>query len=452
MIGRKRIKVLQVAPKLGIGGIERTVQLYTRHLDRRWFKLSVCGAIGGGVRAGQLADEGYPVFTADGDLRRFEQHVSEGRYDVVHFHRWPGDAKFVRAARTAGVHVIVDTNVFGRPLEGDDLIDVRCFIGKMVAMRYRKWAGLSREEFMETCRVIYTPIDLAELDRCRKQLDGLPSLTHRLGVAPNARLIGRVGRPSPTKWSSLCVQMMTHLVKEHPEVIYVALGAHDSFRRRVEQAGLSSYFIYLDPSPNFCDLIELYSALQVLCYSSINGEIMSGVISEAMACGVPVVVNSTPLRDNGQVEQVDHGENGFIANDPESFASAVSYLLSNPEVTRSMGRAARTKVENHYAAERTVACLGKIYVQTLLERGARLPRGVVAGTSSVEFDPAPREIMAFETEYGRRLRTCWGTPNYLHIWISEKMLMNYTVHSMLAGIKRRWMALRKEKGTGICSE
>ena len=42
-----------------------------------------------------------------------------------------------------------------------------------------------------------------------------------------------------------------------------------------------------------------------------------------MALGVPVVTNATPWTDNAQVEVVDNGVNGWVANHPRSFAEAV---------------------------------------------------------------------------------------------------------------------------------
>lgn len=434
------IKVLQVSRGLGIGGIERTVQLFTRHLDRRWFAVSVCGTHSGGIRGEQMASEGHDVFSAHGCPDRFREYVRDRGFDVVHFHETAGDTEFVRTAKDSGVSLIVETSVFGRPSAAvDDFIDIKCFVAKFAAVRYAAWTG-GGEEFFSKARVIYTPIDLQEIDNCRQIDTARADLLGRLHIPNGARIIGRPGRAHPSKWSPIIVRMMKDLLKSEPRVMFLAWGAPPEFRRCVESQGLASQFVYLEPSPNFAELVAFYSVLEILTYASENGEIMSGVLSEAMACQLPVVVDSTPLRDNGQIEQLDHGETGLVASNPTSFAEAVSYLLRNPEEARRLGQNGRKKVEEHYSVRKVVKCLTKIYIDGLQAAGKAVSPELLSEVRSYQLDPTGTEVRGFADEYRRRLRQSWGPHRRVEVGVAEHLAWNVHLHNV--GRRLKWLVPR----------
>ncbi len=63
-----------------------------------------------------------------------------------------------------------------------------------------------------------------------------------------------------------------------------------------------------------------------------------------MACGLPVVTHPCEgLRDNAQLELVDHGVTGLIATSVEDYATAVKYLFTHPDEARKMGQAGYEK-------------------------------------------------------------------------------------------------------------
>jgi len=63
-----------------------------------------------------------------------------------------------------------------------------------------------------------------------------------------------------------------------------------------------------------------------------------------MACGLPVV--ASPVGVNRQL--VEHGVNGFLADTPHEWKSALLTLSQDGELRRRMGRAGREKVEQTY--------------------------------------------------------------------------------------------------------
>lgn len=75
------------------------------------------------------------------------------------------------------------------------------------------------------------------------------------------------------------------------------------------------------------------------------------VIAEAMACGVPVVVESRV----GASKHVEHGVNGFIANTDDEVVAAVERLRADPALRTSMSAAARASIARAHTPEATRA-------------------------------------------------------------------------------------------------
>jgi glycosyltransferase involved in cell wall biosynthesis len=75
-----------------------------------------------------------------------------------------------------------------------------------------------------------------------------------------------------------------------------------------------------------------------------------------MACGLPVV--ASPVGVNRQI--VEHGVNGFLAETPEQWATALRTLCADPALRARMGAAGRRKVEQHYSLQVTAPRLVQI--------------------------------------------------------------------------------------------
>ena len=66
-----------------------------------------------------------------------------------------------------------------------------------------------------------------------------------------------------------------------------------------------------------------------------------------MACGLPVV--ASPVGVNAEI--VEHGVNGFLAENPDDWSRALKALIGNPELRRQMGAAGRKRVEERYSLQ-----------------------------------------------------------------------------------------------------
>ncbi len=66
-----------------------------------------------------------------------------------------------------------------------------------------------------------------------------------------------------------------------------------------------------------------------------------------MACGLPVV--ASPVGVNGQI--VEHGANGFLAQDMNEWEQALRCLLNDQDMRRHIGAKGREHVEAWYSLQ-----------------------------------------------------------------------------------------------------
>ena len=90
-------------------------------------------------------------------------------------------------------------------------------------------------------------------------------------------------------------------------------------------------------------------------------DILPTVITEAMACRLPVV--STTV--TGIPEMVKHGETGLLVEpgDEAAMADAIAELGADPERRRRMGEAGRKRAEELFTFQATAAVLGERFVR-----------------------------------------------------------------------------------------
>ena len=94
-------------------------------------------------------------------------------------------------------------------------------------------------------------------------------------------------------------------------------------------------------------LRALYSAADVMVVPSLQ-ETFGQTVSEAMACGTPVVAFGA----TGLVDIIDHQRNGYLARayDETSLAEGIEWVLRHPD-PKGLGLAARKKVVDAFRSE-----------------------------------------------------------------------------------------------------
>ena len=357
-------RVLHVLCSLGLGGTEKTMQLFVTHLDReRFFPAVWCPEPG--PRGEMLRAIGVPVITGEdfaAAAARFAPHI-------VHVHRagWP-QPELLRPLRAAfrqdpdnrvdRLPRIVETNVFGRhdPSPSGRLIDATLLVSEFCADRLRTAEGRRIEPPRH--RVLYNPVDT----------DTFAKLTPDPAVRDYARpVFGRISRPDPGKWSMVVLEALPLVREVVPEFTFLVIGGTDEARTFVREHDLDAQVRFLPPVRTDADLADFFNQLSFFAHANKTGESFGLVIAEAMAAGLAVITHPCgDWKDNAQTELVRHGQTGVVAEGSQAYANAIARLLREPETCRAMGAAGQERARL-FRVQDVVRKLEDVYREVLAQ-------------------------------------------------------------------------------------
>jgi len=413
-----KINVLQVCNYLGLGGTEKVLQLLAANLNRDHFSCSVCAADSLGPRADLLKGQGIEVDAAGNDLNKLTEILINRKIDLLHWHSSGEPEPFVLiAAKQAKVPVVVRTNVFGAddPSSLAREVSVNVFVSKMCFLRYQRRHKLKLEDFYRDNKVIYNPVEFLAIEQAKPDSALIEELKISYGIGSKDPVIGRIGRSDDSKFGAISIDMMKYLVKLQPKVKFIAVGITQAKLRKIRHSNISGNFVFVDPTFDSRKLYQLYHLLDLYVHSAPWGESFGCSIAEAMACAKPVVTHSTPHWDNAQIELVDHGVTGLVANTPRLYAQAVDSLLSNPEKAKCMGEAGYLKAKNNFDILKIARQTEKLYLDKLVEKGYSFAKELMDYHISLEFPISLEEITSYQDDYKRRLKASFGKENALEI-------------------------------------
>ncbi len=345
----KKIRVLHACNQLGIGGTEKTIQVFLKYLDRSRFEVYACGLKSGGVRVKALEDLGVPVIVQPTDLTSL---VRELKIDIYHVHRSGDSEPGTLPEKQQGWPRIVETNVFEAfDQVQDELIDGHIFVSKFSRDHYLR---LNRQKTGVRYEAIYNPVDFEE---CAS------------GVRSFGATIGRCSRADDQKWHDVCVKSLPKIFRKVPGVKCVLQGATDRVKAQLQKLALTERVTLLEPS---LDVASFYRQIDIFIHGSRVGETFGCVIAEAMSNGIPVVTLSTPQRgkSNAQAELVEHNVTGLVCRWRWQYAGAVIELLNNHELREAFGKRSREKAREQFEASRLTKELERLYGNILdISRG-----------------------------------------------------------------------------------
>jgi len=380
-----KLKILEISNGLGVGGAGRTLQTFCRYLDKEKFDVKIACVFEGGKRAEELSKEGFTVTIFKGDVSRLKDYLRQEKFDVLHIHRRGAfEPHWQEILKDRFVPYVVETNVFAEFDEKTNpFIDVHLF--KSMMMLNERYPDHSWPKN----RVLYNPVDVKLFEKFKLSPEEIMSRKSQLGIKDNETVIGKVGaRAAMEKWSWLVTDMFPLLLKEIPNVKMILQAAPAEVVKKLKQTSYVNNLIFLPETEDESLQASYYQLLDVFVHSSKIGEAFGNTLNEAMVWKKPIVVNSTPWADNGQLEQVEPGQNGYIANTPRSFAAAVRFLLADRQKSQEMGEVGHHKVMTEYSPEKIVANLENIFKVS----------------DDFKYFPSRNDIISYRSEYRERLK------------------------------------------------
>jgi glycosyltransferase involved in cell wall biosynthesis len=191
------------------------------------------------------------------------------------------------------------------------------------------------------------------------------------GIAPQAFVIGHLGRLAPEKNLAYLAAAVSRAMHKHPESIFLVVGSGSSQKDIAAifgRSGLNRQLVLAGQLSGQA-LADAYAAMNLFAFAS-TSETQGMVLTEAMAAGVPVLAIDAP----GAREVVDNGANGCLlprnASEAE-FADALAWTMAAPERITGWAAAAR-RTATAFARERSAKKMLRLYADLV---GARIQKG-----------------------------------------------------------------------------
>jgi len=186
----------------------------------------------------------------------------------------------------------------------------------------------------------------------------------QLGIAPDAFLVGHLGRLAPEKNLSFLSECLIDFVKreDRAEVLIVGVGPLQARIRDLFEARGLGCRLHLVGNLEQGRLVDAYHAMDLFAFAS-RSETQGMVITEAMAAGVPVVA----LDANGVRDVVRDDYNGRLVASTASradFVAALQWFRNLPGTRRQQFSEAAIATAGDFSmavtARRALDCYRKL--------------------------------------------------------------------------------------------
>ncbi len=368
------IRLALVIPTLDQSGAERQLALLAGGLPRDQYEPHVIALNRGGRYADLLRDQGIPVHVLGKRFRfdpltwvRLRSLLKTIQPQIIQSYLFAANS-YVRlpGVRPSGCRVIVSERCVDSWKSGWQKSLDRRLAGRMDVMtaNSQSVADFYRDLLGSSSR----PITVIPNGMPGAGVREPGKLHEELGLSPDCRIAGFVGRLAPQKNLRDLVWAF-HLFKQAaPGPVALALVGdgpqRDSLARFLTDLGTRDLVHFLGHREDASDLMNDFS---VFCLPSAF-EGMSNSLMEAMACGVPCVVSDiAPNR-----ELVQHEQTGLIfpVGQAPDLAKAMLRCLNEEDLSRRMGQAAKNLIEQEYGVASLVDRHHALYQQLL---GSDLP-------------------------------------------------------------------------------
>lgn len=355
-------KVLRIINRFNIGGPTYNATFLTKFISEDYETLLV-----GGLPEKDESDslhilEDYgvkpllipemkriPNFKSDREAyRKIRQIIEEFQPDIVHTHAAKAGALGRRAAKAAGVPVIVHTfhghvfhSYFGK---------AKTLLYKLIERRLAKLSTgiiaispLQKEELSsvhgickpDKIQVIPLGFDLLKF---RENLPEKRTETRqKWNLSEDEVAVAIVGRLAPIKNHQLFLDVIELLAEKGVKARYFIVGdgqEKTTIEQRARQLE-TKYRLQIELTSWIKDIATFNAGMDIICLSSDNEGTPVSLI-EAQASGVPVI--STDV--GGVKDILDEGNTGFVVpkKDAGAFAEKLRLLIENKEIRSKMSQ------------------------------------------------------------------------------------------------------------------
>lgn len=361
------IKVLHYLRHLGLGGTEKTCQLFFEHASRPEFQVAVAYEKSGihprkeefekaaACCRGQMFDVDSYQDPQNPDPSSLQELIDWLKPDILHVYR-SGYPEF--PVKNVDVPHVVETNVFGF-LDNVSHLDKHVFMSEWLMNHAIRQYGLrASHPIRNRMDFVNNPVEAPYTDR------------PLFSLSSNTTWLGRCGRPDNGIYNSVSVEAARLLRMQGYDIGFVVAAPPSNMVDDLVRYEIP--FRFIEPTTNPLVLSQFYNTVDIYAHARADGETFGVNIAEAMIHGKSVVTHvATPSVPGmgvfqSQTELVDDGETGFIVNnDPVEYAEALRKLIDNPDLRKQMESAATVKAMREYHVDACQEKLENIYKEVI---------------------------------------------------------------------------------------
>jgi sugar transferase (PEP-CTERM/EpsH1 system associated) len=365
------MKVAHVVLSLDAGGLERVVLDLVREGRELGQEVAIVCLEKPGAMAPEAESLGISLtcvhkglglrMRAMGQVRGL---FSQLRPDVVHTHQIGALFYAGPAARLAGVPVVVHTE------HGKHYATRRQtrLLGRLASWHVSRFFCVSddiaaavtahRVAPRRKVGVVRNGIDV---DRFTSR-DAGAEVRRSLGISPEARVVGTVGRLNEIKRQDRLIRAFARISKKQPLIHLILVGdgpLRSDLVRLAGELGVANrtHFTGFQSTPE-----RFLGAMDVFALTS-RSEGMPLAILEAWAANVPVVASNV----GGVPELVRDGHTGLLFDpmDESALPAALEHLLADASLSRRVATAGRQLVGSEYSLRRMAETYNRHYLALL---------------------------------------------------------------------------------------
>ncbi len=347
-----KIRVVFYLKSLGLGGTEKSAQLFAKYLDRDKFDFHfIYNAHGCLDRLKPLARFLWPseLISCKGD-EHLKILVSSLKPDIFQVFKSGFPDGFPNPEDVSPAKYCI-YNIFG-------FVDANPLVAKDIFMS--KWLMENNFSRRQHPRFDYVH---GPAEKPQSELN----LRKLLKIPDDVMVLGRAGRADDGIYDPIAVNAIASL-KDKYKFIYLVLSPPENMVQDLYDKKVP--YIVLRPTVSDKAISRFYNTMDIYVHSRKDGETCGLNIAEAMIHGKPVITHlSQPGTPNifpfqAQTVLVEHGQTGFVAhNGIEQYTTYLETLLANPDLCQDMGRSGQEKALKEFEASVSTRKLEKIYLE-----------------------------------------------------------------------------------------
>jgi|SRR5208283_739546 len=310
---------------------------------------------------------------------RLEKILREQKPDIVHTHSGKAGILGRLAARRAGVPVII------HHIHGPSFGPFQGPLANWIFTAAERHAARVTTHFVCSAQAmtrLYLAAGIGRPEMFTRIFSGFPAepflnavndpaLRSRLGLAPDAFVIGKIARLAPLKGHEDLFAAFQALLPQCPNARLLLVGdgrLRTRLERRARSTGLADKVVFAGLVPPG-EVPRYVGIMDCLAHLSTR-EALSRALPQALAAGKPVVSYDF----DGADEVCLDGETGFLirTGDINTVTHRLLQLAGDAPLRERLGQRGRQFVRENFPVERMVDSLYTLYLKLAAERGVNL--------------------------------------------------------------------------------